>query len=261
MPNWVKNKIMVGNSRIIEEFKTKYGTKDENGEINLDFEKVIPMPKELNIEYGSRSSDGLSLYLTKMNPNCNYFGSAEDKASKDEFEIAKKQCELHSVTYEEMLSEEDVHRLTEKYKDKDLDYVLDLGKKCLENAGKYGAMNWYEWSVKNWGTKWNSCSTTFDEKSISFDTAWDPALPIVQKMSEQNPDVPMAILYADEEIGCHTGYMLIKNGHIDFEGSFPDQSVDAFKEAFDLWGCADEFEFDEAHNTYHRIDSMAMCAA
>ena len=32
-------------------------------------------------------------------------------------------------------------------------YRGNLGQKELE---RYGENNWYDWSVKNWGTKWNA---------------------------------------------------------------------------------------------------------
>ena len=42
---------------------------------------------------------------------------------------------------------------------------------------KYGADNWYDWSINNWGTKWNACDTEVEQRDgtliYRFDTAWD----------------------------------------------------------------------------------------
>lgn len=70
----------------------------------------------------------------------------------------------------------------------------------------------------------------------------------------------MAFLYSDEEIGSRVGYALLTNGHVDFEGNFPDQSKDAYKLAFDLWGCADEYLWDEKKGKYVYKDQPIMCA-
>jgi len=52
----------------------------------------------------------------------------------------------------------------------------NLGRKEKE---KYGKKNWYDWSWENWGTKWNSCDTSFERVSDTeafymFNTAWCP---------------------------------------------------------------------------------------
>ena len=46
---------------------------------------------------------------------------------------------------------------------------------------KYGADNWYDWRMANWGTKWNAYHSELDDSQIKvgildyrFDTAWAP---------------------------------------------------------------------------------------
>ena len=46
---------------------------------------------------------------------------------------------------------------------------------------KYGAADWYEWSVKNWGTKWDVEPDGYTRPNpntiqMGFETAWGPAL-------------------------------------------------------------------------------------
>tara|TARA_R100000030_G_scaffold72765_1_gene56099 strand:+ start:325 stop:795 length:471 start_codon:yes stop_codon:yes gene_type:complete len=42
---------------------------------------------------------------------------------------------------------------------------------------QHGFDNWYDWSIMNWGTKWNACDTNVElNKNVlnyTFDTAWD----------------------------------------------------------------------------------------
>ena len=53
------------------------------------------------------------------------------------------------------------------------DYIY-RGSIGPEEEKIYGKNNWYDWSNENWGTKWNSCDTTFEEDTFSFWTAWSP---------------------------------------------------------------------------------------
>lgn len=50
-------------------------------------------------------------------------------------------------------------------------------KRSQELMNKYGADNWYDWSIMNWGTKWNACDTEVEYEggylSYRFNTAWD----------------------------------------------------------------------------------------
>ena len=57
MPNYVKSKI----TGITKEQLMPYLSDDGSGEEYLDFEKIIPMPKELRIESGSRLHRGMEI--------------------------------------------------------------------------------------------------------------------------------------------------------------------------------------------------------
>ena len=55
-----------------------------------------------------------------------------------------------------------------------------------EEREKYGKNNWYDWSIMNWGTKWNAVDTRVELKDGSlyytFDTAWDCPREIVNAL-------------------------------------------------------------------------------
>ena len=77
---------------------------------------------------------------------------------------------------------------------------------------KYGADNWYDWNVNNWGTKWN---ITVDENEVdddgdfiqyTFDTAWSPPSEIFYALRRKFPDVSISWFY-DEPGMQFAGYL------------------------------------------------------
>ena len=76
---------------------------------------------------------------------------------------------------------------------------------------EYGASNWYDWRVENWGTKWdimefyniNRKEIGEDESEISlgFDTAWAPALGAYEKFIDENSNCSLKAYYY--EPGCN----------------------------------------------------------
>ena len=52
--------------------------------VNFDFNKIIPMPKELEIISGSLTDRAIEVYLTSINPQVEYYG--EQKVSQEEFD-------------------------------------------------------------------------------------------------------------------------------------------------------------------------------
>lgn len=120
----------------------------------------------------------------------------------------------------------------------------------IQNYKDYQYMNWYDWCVDKWGTKWNSYNTKIGFNYLMFDTAWNPPIPLIIKLSKLHPNIKMALLYSNENIGYQTGFMLITNGTVDLEGTFKDESIDAYKLAFDLWDCGDSYRYDEGIGTY-----------
>jgi hypothetical protein len=95
-------------------------------------------------------------------------------------------------------------------------YRGDLGSEEIE---KYGAENcWYDWSIKNWGTKWNSygynehTAENLDGSSIKFLTAWSSVSDLMKKLSSMFPDICFDYKWADEDFGYNTGKAEFKGG-------------------------------------------------
>ena len=102
--------------------------------------------------------------------------------------------------------------------------LADKGKN-KKLIAKYGADNWYDWKIYNWGTKWGDYELTTseitkeykgDEWHINFNytTAWSPGEEeLANAICKQFPKLKAMIQY--EEPGmCFAGETLILNGKI-----------------------------------------------
>ena len=73
-----------------------------------------------------------------------------------------------------------------------------------------GYLNWYDWSVANWGTKWNACHVAVRSEGISrgiaeitFDTAWSAPEPVFREMFAMFPRLAFTCVWRDEDDLCH----------------------------------------------------------
>ena len=78
--------------------------------------------------------------------------------------------------------------------------------------------NWYDWNIKNWGTKWDVYEPYLDiESSIfiaTFDTAWSPPMQFFESLTEMFPNLTMEMQY--EETGmAFCGIIHYSDGNID----------------------------------------------
>lgn len=79
----------------------------------------------------------------------------------------------------------------------------------------YGNDNWYDWSLQNWGTKWDAYHTYLDnENRITFDTAWTGVPKLIGILSQKFPNTDIVYNYADEDAGINTGYYVFNSGSV-----------------------------------------------
>lgn len=70
--------------------------------------------------------------------------------------------------------------------------------------GSAPANNWYEWNVRNWGTKWDAVEPSIvrfgdEEIGVHFDTAWSPPEPVFATMIEMFPSLSFSITCMEEQ--------------------------------------------------------------
>lgn len=189
MPNWVSIEVnFEGDQKDIDNIFNLIKGVDEDGDITeFDFNRLIPMPEELNIECGSMGERGL-VYLY------DHTGDENEKQI-----IAKAYASENTFNNIETARQSDTYEVD----------VIEMGKRYLSNYKKYGYCTWYRWAIDNWGTKWNACNTSVDEKSIYFDTAWSFPAPIFAKLSDicHKNNVVMSGYFCDEDCGSgNEGY-------------------------------------------------------
>lgn len=201
MPNWVTNRLKIKSS-IIEKFISK----DEYDEDYLDFNKIIPMPKDLEIESGSKGQTGLMIlyYLSsdnKMKQEINRAYRSTNPFSED--------IELSPI-YSNIISDYEKNK-----NDSETKITIEMGEKYFNNYKKYGYTDWYNWACDIWGTKWNAQSLyRLDDDIYEFITAWSSPLPIFKKLSELYPQETVEVDFADEDIGSNCGTIKFMNGEI-----------------------------------------------
>jgi hypothetical protein len=68
---------------------------------------------------------------------------------------------------------------------------------------RFGANNWYDWALKNWGTKWDAwdAEVTDEENDhivYQFVTAWSPPLEWLETVAKPFPSLGLTLTYEDE---------------------------------------------------------------
>ena len=217
IPNWTTNRIICK-----KELGDKLLTKTENG-YSFDFNKLIPMPNDLKIESGSSGEKGLIfLYLTSLKLK-----------EKNKIQNAYKSISPFNINICHDPFFKDINKNLTKYKsDINFKESIDLGKKYLNNYNKYGYCNWYEWSIDNWGTKWNvedSCNVIYDkdkkEYTITFDTAWNCPIGILKEYSKMCNDGELDWMFYDEDYDGHT-YITKENNKLVTKKEYLDVEYD-----------------------------------
>lgn len=195
MPNHVRNVVkfeQLDEGKTVSELLQEiHGEKEDQC---ISFNKIIPMPEELDIISGSRILLSRDIYRMKKGETLtdNEYQSihvwAEDKENK--------------LTHEEA-----VQKLID-------DGTADLktAKQSFENEKKYGYKDWYYWRIANWGTKWDAYDQCkVDENTIAFNTAWSDPAPVMEKLAKDNTNMRIDHKYADE-MPNYVGHTVYERG-------------------------------------------------
>jgi|AntRauMFilla1563_2_1112583.scaffolds.fasta_scaffold01064_10 hypothetical protein len=111
---------------------------------------------------------------------------------------------------------------------------------------RFGADNWYDWCILNWGVKWNASECVMVENGkYEFITAWSTPFMLFIKASVKFPEVEIEVQYADEDLGYNVGTYNIKNGECIKQFDPVGGSYEAFDMSVRLNGDLDCYIFSD----------------
>ena len=236
MPNHVTNVVTFSGKdahKVLMNFINKEG--------EFDFNKIAPVPKELNIEDNSLT-DNIARLLRGLKPL--YIKNLPDDTN-----------EALNYLKNKMGNEYPKH--------------LNNAKQYNTNIEKYGFKTWYDAKISMWGTKWNAYSqhiplieypkerftgtknkfgyrhkTAYSKRvikkqqkryeitEIHFETAWCTPVGIWNTLCTLLPEgVTVNVKYADEDIGCNCGEFSFNNKGAIFENAAPDYNLATIEES------------------------------
>ncbi len=130
-------------------------------------------------------------------------------------------------------------------------HIKPMPEELRDTTSPDDSPNWYDWSVSNWGTKWDACSMSWhqhDDHTVSFDfdTAWSPPFGIYEALAEQEFEV--------EAYYVEYGMMFAGEWHCDADGLVSDKWIEDISEgvtpdldeAFDITATLEEWRLEEA---------------
>lgn len=143
MPNHITSRLKITGdaTKVAEVFSSiKADEPDKEGNYRLfDLEKIVPMPNALDIDSSSLGEDGMK-YLYSM---------AGDIMERSAYEKSSHYAHMKDM---------------EVNNPKMFDKAIEEGKIRLHNIANFGAADWYQWRLLNWGTKWNHLRISSDRR-------------------------------------------------------------------------------------------------
>jgi hypothetical protein len=157
-------------------------------EETLDFNLITPMPETLKSTTAGGDADlGIEILTGRPKP-C--IGLLSD--SYLDFPWIQ---ELGITSIEELRT----------WAEKERPHAIEAGEAAIAVYRETGFYDWYDWSIANWGTKWNSYHFSIDDDDIGddklsfrFDTAWSFPWPIFEKLAGMFPTLKFECACFDE---------------------------------------------------------------
>lgn len=217
MPNWVCNEIVFESKEAAAVVREAVET-DEEG---FDFNKITPMPESLLVCSGSSTNFAL--------------GYLNGKISDEE---ASAKLPMHGRN--QFGGDADITTLSQ---------LREFGELLADNIERYGCADWYEWSIRNWGTKWNACEAYWSDTSVCFDTAWDAPIPIFAAMALRFPGVGFAATWSEEQFDLITGVLVVTSDGRCMLREPEADTYEAFVLACSFW------DQDQQEHRWDRVES------
>ena len=129
---------------------------------------------------------------------------------------------------------------------------------------KYGAANWYDWHIQNWGTKWDieadfdDGSSTDDCLIYNFDSAWSPPIQAMVTLAKLFPNLGIRMTYREDGMQFAGVFKAAGKIFVDV-GANGDNKEEYRQFIIDEFG-DDPFENEEEEDLDHESKGLATLA-
>lgn len=193
MPNYVTSRCAVhGPAEDVAAFRRMTIVKapddhsDVGGEI-FDFRSIIPMPAVVaEAESSSEAEVGMALIGYRDAPGDAFADLGQHWSARVRNDVA--------------MPDGDIADVAAAYLSKHPSYETQ-GVKRIAAIAETGHPSWYEWSIENWGTKWDAFryeQVDDDPFTFRFETAWSFPTPIFEKLAALYPTLTFECWTHDE---------------------------------------------------------------
>lgn len=213
MPNWSSVAVDIfGDERTISKIQQHLsGIETCEGKVQpnvFDLNKIIPVPQALldTDSYDAGFNEVALNYYCMLEcvpfPSSEFIlfrsrGAETDRIKK--FQDPKKECQKYHQN-----------------NPKEEHLLYRHGKKVYQNLKTYGYLDWYEWCLANWSTKWNTSEACLHPQgsskrlSYTFLTPWTAPYKALKRLSREYPGVSIVMNEQREEGDRYQ--MLFENG-------------------------------------------------
>lgn len=180
MPNYCWSRVeMIGDTKNINQLTNDMEEVEIDGDKDYDLTSLLPTPKKLEmIHSGGNTIDGVSVK--------NWITVDKDGNWMDNDIFASRNEDYKDIPLSEELQQE---------------LLLE-----------YGALDWYQWRLANWGTKWVVTQNSFetDDNGIHFEleSAWSPPIELLCYIAKK---YKLSIVCHWNEEGGHFGMTQIQD--------------------------------------------------
>ncbi len=238
MPNHVTNIVKMKGITTLPLFTNTPWYGGENV-MAFDFNKVIPMPKSLDMVSGSMENLAIEAALRN------------DAVLRKQFVQKYSAPCINEKAYLEGIA----------YSDKTEHELCEIGLQYINNLQLYGFTTWYGWCNEFWGTKWNAYENEqIDRDTIMFKTAWAAPEKVIAQLARMYPDAEIEHWWADEDMGYNTGHTKYNGGEVEDVDYYDDCSNQAYETYILCWGESECLYQDEKGIWRHKnCDECQKC--
>ena len=154
----------------------------------FDYNTVIPMPAELDIQESSSVTTGYDALFGDWTEPAKYWTWKEAASSLGlPFPLESREQLLACIRSLDCAA-----------------MYLEPARQYKENIDRFGHGSWYGWCQQHWGTKWNAEDSVVTLESqqlvVTFTAASAFPKPVLSALSRKWPELDFKVLYVDEHL-------------------------------------------------------------